>query len=191
MTTTIKTANPSSFQRAPLWDEQDFVPGRVQTPTCFWANTILSDHPDREQFLSWLQGVQLDEFVNPEAAGVFQRRQYAGKNLTAIELPNNAPPPSRVRRVGHWRDFEKKKTGAASYHGLQWPIPPLLMHPRQREGLRVLKKTYMDPRQREGLRGLKKIYRTFCIYSLTLGETQSGVDRHLETNLLGTCSKED
>ena len=31
----------------------------------------------------------------------------------------------------------------------------------------------------------------YCIDSLTLGEIQSGVNRHLETKVLGTSSKED
>ena len=92
MTTTIKNANPSSFEWAPLSDEQDLVPGRVQITISFWENTILADHPERVQLLRWPQGVHLDEFVNPDAKGIFQHRKYEGKNLTAIELRNHVPP---------------------------------------------------------------------------------------------------
>ena len=49
----------------------------------------------------------------------------------------------------------------------------------------------MNSRQREGLKVLNKLYRTYCINSLTLGNTQSGADRHLETKVLGTSSRKD
>ena len=34
------------------------------------------------------------------------------------------------------------------------------------------------------------LYRPYCINSMTLGETQSGDNRHLETKVLGTSSLE-
>ena len=48
----------------------------------------------------------------------------------------------------------------------------------------------MHPRQREGLKSLVEDDVEFnCINSMTLGETQSGVNRHLKTKVLGTSSR--
>ena len=69
----------------------DYVPGRVQTQTRFWAEIILKDHPDKNRLLGWTQGVRLHEFVDPEATGLFQGRRYRGSDLTPIELPNHIP----------------------------------------------------------------------------------------------------
>ena len=60
---------------------------------------------------------------------------------------------------------------------IERPGLPVSMNPCQREGLRVLKNMIYD--------------RTYSISSLTLGETQSGVNRHLETKLLVTSSRKD
>ena len=51
----------------------------------------------------------------------------------------------------------------------------------------------MQPsRQREGLKSFEEDrYRPYWINSLTLGETQPGVDKHLETNVLDTGSMKD
>ena len=49
-----------------------------------------------------------------------------------------------------------------------------------------------NPRQREGLKSFEEDrYRPYWINSLTLGKTQSGVDKHLETKVLDTGSMKD
>ena len=89
----IVTANSEKFpSKAPLWDERDFVPGRIQTKHHFWENTILKDHPDKNRLLNWIQGVRLEEFVDSSTSGLFHGNYYNGSELTSVELANHIPP---------------------------------------------------------------------------------------------------
>ena len=84
-----------SSQDAPMWDTEDFVPGRVATAVEFWESSILPTCTPEQQvmYLRWLvEGVSFHEFVNVEAEGVFQGQAYRGADLTPVELPNHVPP---------------------------------------------------------------------------------------------------
>ena len=126
ITATVSTANPTSFpQRASLLNALliDSVSCHVENATKFWADTILTDHPGPEQLISWLHGVHLDEYFDPNATGAFQGRQYDGNNLTPIELPNNV-----TSEFDNWLAgiFLIYKTKATPCHVRKSPMPPTL-----------------------------------------------------------------
>lgn len=86
-----------------MWDVDDFVPGQVSQAAEFWEQEILAAcprcMPDRttaecpieqqQRYLGWLAGVNVHEFVNENATGVFQGHPYKGKYLTPAELRNH------------------------------------------------------------------------------------------------------
>ena len=77
--------------QAPLWHEDDFVSGHAQTAIQYWRETILTDHPQRDEFLGYIGGVRLNEFIDPMSAGIFEGSQFQGADVTPIELPNHVP----------------------------------------------------------------------------------------------------
>ena len=57
---------------------------------------LLTTHPQWNEFLGYLGGVRLSEFIDPESAGIFQPGifeglQFKGADATPIELPNHVP----------------------------------------------------------------------------------------------------
>ena len=50
-------------------------------------------HPQRNEFLGYIGGVRLSEFIHPELAGTFEGFQIKGADATPIKLPNHAPTP--------------------------------------------------------------------------------------------------
>ena len=89
------------FYTVPRWDEEDFVPGGVQTARLFWSDVILKNHPRRELLLTWVTGVSLAEFADPTARGVFQGHPLNGANLKLVELPNHV-----TEKYEPWGDEE-------------------------------------------------------------------------------------
>ena len=77
--------------QAPLWHEDDFVSGHVQTAIQYWKETILTAHPQRDEFMGYIGGVRLSEFIDPMSGGIFEGSLFKGADVTAIELPNHAP----------------------------------------------------------------------------------------------------
>ena len=77
--------------QAPLWHEDDFVSGHVQTAIQYWKETILTTHPQRDEFLGYIGGVCLSEFIDPVSAGIFEGSQFKEADVTPIELPNHVP----------------------------------------------------------------------------------------------------
>ena len=77
--------------QAPSWHEDDFVSGHVQTAKQYWKETILTGHPQRDEFLGYIGGVRLSEFIGPMSAGIFEGSPFKGPDVTTIELPNHVP----------------------------------------------------------------------------------------------------
>ena len=71
----------------------DFVPAHLQTATEFWRDEILQDTPvgDRNTLLGWVKGVNVYDFVDTKATGIFHGASYNGADLTSIHLPNHVP----------------------------------------------------------------------------------------------------
>ena len=57
----------------------------------FWENEILSDHPDKQLLLSWLQGVRIELFFNQFTQEVYKGKKVEAKNPTPIQLKNYVP----------------------------------------------------------------------------------------------------
>lgn len=81
-----------SPREAPLRREEDFVSGHLSSCYSFWADVVLTNHPQRDTLLGWLQGVRISDFVDLSATGTFQGREYAAAELTPVELANHVPP---------------------------------------------------------------------------------------------------
>ena len=77
--------------QAPLWHEDDFVSGHVQTAIQHWKGTIPTAQPQRDEFLGYIGGVRLSEFIHPMPAGIFESSQFKGADVTSIKLPSDAP----------------------------------------------------------------------------------------------------
>ena len=52
------SALPQKVQR----EEKGFMVGSIGLCENFWEREILSDHPDKQLLLSWLQGVRIELF---------------------------------------------------------------------------------------------------------------------------------
>jgi len=49
-----------------------FQPANLKNNIPFWEEEILKDHPHKDTILRWLQGVQIEEFLNSFTTGSFQ-----------------------------------------------------------------------------------------------------------------------
>ena len=54
-------------------DSKIFKPANLKNHLPFWEEEILRDHPHKENILKWLQGVQIEAFLNSYTKGTFQR----------------------------------------------------------------------------------------------------------------------
>ena len=77
--------------QAPLWHEDDFVSGHAQTAIQYWKETVLTAHPQRDEFLGYIGGVRLSEFIDPMSADIFEGSPFKGAYVTPIKLPNHVP----------------------------------------------------------------------------------------------------
>ena len=77
--------------QAPLWHKDDFVSGHVQAAIQYRKETILTAHPQRDEYLGYIGGVRLSEFIDPIAVGIFEGFPFDGADVTPIELPNHVP----------------------------------------------------------------------------------------------------
>ena len=75
--------------QAPLWHEDDFLSGHVQTAIKYWKETILTAHPHRDEILGYIGGERLSEFIDPVSAGIFEGSQFKGADVIPTELPNH------------------------------------------------------------------------------------------------------
>ena len=61
-----------SIEDAVFRNTDFFVPANLQNHLHFWEHDILKDHPHKETILKWLQGVQIEDFLNSYTSGTFQ-----------------------------------------------------------------------------------------------------------------------
>ena len=59
---------------------------------------------ERDIIMGWLNGVSVHEFVDENASGSFQGRDYTGAELTAVEFSNHVPVEHEA-----WVDSEIQK----------------------------------------------------------------------------------
>ena len=57
-----------------------------------------------DTIMGWLNGVSIHEFINENASGSFQGREYTGAELTAAEYSNHVPAEHEA-----WVDSEVQK----------------------------------------------------------------------------------
>ena len=77
--------------QAPLWHEDDFVSGHVQTTVQYWKETILTSQPQLDELLCYIGGIRFSEFIDPMSAGIFEGSLFQGADMTPIELTNHVP----------------------------------------------------------------------------------------------------
>ena len=104
---TAVTADYRTFPlTAPLWNEGDFVPGRMKRNIHFRRETILRNHPKRDRFLNWFQSEQLQEFVDHSETGPFQGHRYHGSELKSID-PYHIPPKFKDKTTDELHQLEQ------------------------------------------------------------------------------------
>ena len=91
MTTSTHHQHRTDRTRAPLWHGDDFVSGHVQTALQYWKETILIIHHLRGEFLGYIGGVPVSEFIDPGPAGTLKGFQFKRVDATPVELPNHVP----------------------------------------------------------------------------------------------------
>ena len=81
-------------------------PGIARLYQTLWQSKILKESTveERDTITGWLNGVSVHEFIDENASGSFQGRDYTSAKLTAAELPNHVP----VEHVA-WVDSEIQK----------------------------------------------------------------------------------
>ena len=60
-----------SIEDAVFRNNKFFKPANLQNHLPFWEKEILKDHPHKETILKWLQGVQIEDFLNSYTKGTF------------------------------------------------------------------------------------------------------------------------
>ena len=78
---------PQKVQR----EEKGFMVGSLGLCEIFWEKEILSDHPNKQLLLSWLQGVRIELFFNQFTREVYKGKKVEAKNPTPIQLKNYVP----------------------------------------------------------------------------------------------------
>ena len=78
---------PQKVQR----EEKGFMVGSLGLCENFWEKEILSDHPNKQLLLSWLQGVRIELFFNQFTREVYKGKKVEAKNPTPIQLKNYVP----------------------------------------------------------------------------------------------------
>ena len=78
----LKHNKTVSLKNAVFRDSKFFLP-EISRITSFSEKEILRDHPHKETILKWLQGVQIEEFLNLYTKGSFQ----------GIEVDSHYPAP--------------------------------------------------------------------------------------------------
>ena len=68
----LKHKTELSVEDAVFRDIKFFTPANLKKHLPFWKEEILKDHPHKETILGWLQGVQIEEFLNSYTTGSFQ-----------------------------------------------------------------------------------------------------------------------
>ena len=66
--------------------------GHVQTAIQYWKETILTAHPQRDEFLGYIGGVRLSEFIDPMSAGIFEISPF---KIERMRHPSNYRTMSR------------------------------------------------------------------------------------------------
>ena len=89
-------------QQAPLWQPDDFAPASLSRARPFWRSEILKESTVEEwdTIMGWLNGVSVHAFVDENASGSFQGREYTSAELTAAEFSNHVPVEHEARVDG-------------------------------------------------------------------------------------------
>ena len=90
-----------------------FVPANLGKHIAFWEQEILRDHLQKNIMLKWLQGVQLQEFLNPFTTVSFQRTELNSFYPPTMQLPNYVPE--------EFENFKNEKV----QNGLTWGVTTL------------------------------------------------------------------
>ena len=63
---------PVSVGDAIFRKETNFVPANLKNHSSFWEQEILRDHPHKKTLLKWINGIQIEEFLNSFTTGEYQ-----------------------------------------------------------------------------------------------------------------------
>jgi len=61
---------PVSVGDAIFRKETNFVPANLKNHSSFWEQEILRDHPHKKTLLKWINGIQIEEFLNSFTRGI-------------------------------------------------------------------------------------------------------------------------
>lgn len=114
-------------EQARMWVADDFVPAHLQTSAAFWQEEILLETPveDRSTILGWVHGVDVHDFIDKNATGVFQGLSYSGQDLTSVHLPNHVPDEH-----ASWVTDEVAKLAATGCVAKWKDVADISVHPK-------------------------------------------------------------
>ena len=87
----LKNKTSVSVEDAVFRNTDAFGIANLEKHIAFWEQEILKDHSHKNTILKWLQGVQLEEFLNPFTTGNFQGTELNFFNPPVMQLPNYVP----------------------------------------------------------------------------------------------------
>jgi len=74
----LKNSVSVNLEDAVFRDEKVFCIANLKNHLPFWEHEVLKDHPHKLTLLKWIQGVQIEDFLNSFTTGEFQ-----GKTLNS------------------------------------------------------------------------------------------------------------
>ena len=74
----LKNSVSDNLEDAVFRDEKVFCIANLKNHLPFWEHEVLKDHPHKLTLLKWIQGVQIEDFLNSFTTGEFQ-----GKTLNS------------------------------------------------------------------------------------------------------------
>ena len=89
----LKRKEEMSIEDAIFRNTDCFIPANLQNHLPFWEHEMLKDHPHKETILKWLQGVQIEEFLNSYTLSILKNYVQEWVNLGVLEKWNDVRSP--------------------------------------------------------------------------------------------------
>ena len=138
----LKQSISVNIEDAIFRNEKAFCIANLRNHLPFWEHEILKDHPHKQNLLKWIQGVQIEDFLNSFTSGEFQGKQLNSYYPEPCVFENYVPQQfeqfmdSTVQEwlnLGVLEEWEKVKLPSDP------PIPvvvcPLGVEPKKPRGL--------------------------------------------------------
>ena len=88
---TLSSNSKVTIEEAIFRSEMAFRPANLKEHKQFWKDEILKNHPQKSTLLQWIEGVKLEEFLNPFTDTEFQGIKLHSYYPSSQSFPNYVP----------------------------------------------------------------------------------------------------